>query len=356
MNPRASGADRATIEERLGFHTIIDVRSPSEFALDHIPGAINLPSLDDEERSRVGTLHKQVSAFSARLTGAALVARNIATHLQGPLAEMAPQWRPLLYCWRGGKRSQSFTHVLREVGWDARQLSGGYKAYRKHLVETLPILPGKFSWRAVCGLTGTGKSRLLQALDRAGAQVLDLEQMAAHRGSVLGGLPAVAQPSQKSFESALWQALSSLDPAKPVYVEAESRKIGVLQVPDALLSGLRGGQCIVLQATIPLRVQLLREEYAHFLADAPDLAQRLGHLAALHGRAPIERWQSLAHGGHWDTLVEELLLRHYDPAYERSIGRNFPRLDEALRLTIAGAREADFDRAVAELLAEEVAR
>jgi tRNA 2-selenouridine synthase len=213
------------------FDDLIDARSPSEYHEDHLPGAISLPVLDDEERARVGTLYKQDSPFAARRLGAALVSRNIARHLETALAGKPRAWRPLVYCWRGGKRSGALAHVLREVGWAARTLEGGYRAYRRWVVAELAAQPARFAYRVVHGATGSGKSRLLRALARAGAQVLDLEALAAHRGSVLGGLPGEPQPSQKRFESRLYAALAALDPGRPVYVEGESRKIGQLQVP-----------------------------------------------------------------------------------------------------------------------------
>src|SRR6185503_8955373 len=205
---------------------IIDTRSPAEFSEDHIPGAMSCPVLDNEERARVGTIYKQVSPFDAKKIGAALVARNIARHVEDSFKEKPKAWKPLVYCWRGGKRSGAMAHVLREVGWEARTLEGGYKAYRRYVVDSLAALPARFTFRVIHGVTGSGKSRMLRALQAAGAQVLDLEGLAAHRGSVLGGLPERAQPSQKWFESLLLKELQSLSASRPVFVEGESKKIG----------------------------------------------------------------------------------------------------------------------------------
>ena len=213
------------------FDAIIDVRSPAEFAEDHIPGAISAPVLDDEERAKVGTLYKQVSAFDAKKLGAALLAKNFARHVENLFKDKEQTWRPLVYCWRGGKRSGAAAHILREIGWNADTLEGGYKAYRRWVVQQLEEIPQQLEWRVIHGPTGSGKSRLLSALKAAGAQVLDLEDLAAHRGSVLGNLPGRPQPSQKMFESLLLQKISSLQLEKPVYVEGESKKIGQLQVP-----------------------------------------------------------------------------------------------------------------------------
>ena len=343
-------SDTATVADLGQFDTFIDARSPAEFAEDHVPGALNCPVLDDAERARVGTLYKQVSPFVARRTGAALVAANIARHLEQDFAERPRQWRPLVYCWRGGKRSGSLTHVLREVGWPAAQLQGGYKAFRRHVVEQLATLPGGFQWRVLCGLTGSGKSRLIAALDRLGCQVLDLEGLAAHRGSVLGSEPDRPQPSQKGFETALWQAVAHLDPARPVFVESESRRIGALHVPDGVLDPMRAGQCLWVHVDLPVRVALLREEYAHFTQRPEDLLERLCDLSALRGHAAVERWMALASEGDWDSLVEDLLLTHYDPGYTRSLGNHYPALEQAARVALA-APSAEAVEAAARALA-----
>jgi tRNA 2-selenouridine synthase len=183
------------------FDTIIDARTPAEYALDRIPGAVSAPVLDDAQRAEVGTLYKQVSPFEAKKLGGALVARNVARHVEALFRGKDKSWRPLVYCWRGGKRSGAMAHILREIGWDAKTLEGGYRAYRRWVVDQLLSLPLEFDFVVVHGPTGSGKSRLLSALSRAGAQVLDLEALAAHRGSVLGGLPDEPQPTQKWFES-----------------------------------------------------------------------------------------------------------------------------------------------------------
>jgi tRNA 2-selenouridine synthase len=326
------------------FDAVLDARSPAEFAEDHVPGALSCPVLDDAERARIGTLYKQVSRFDAQRIGAALVARNIARHLETVLAAEPRAWRPLVYCWRGGKRSAALAHVLREVGWDAHVLEGGYKAYRRHVVEQLAELPGRLRFRVVHGVTGCGKSRLLRALARAGAPVLDLEALAAHRGSVLGNLPERRQPSQKMFESRLLAALTRLDRARPVYVEGESRRIGQLQVPAALIETMRASECVLLEAPLATRVALLMDEYRHFFADPDALATRLDCLAALHGRERIAAWKRLAARGDWSAFVARLLEEHYDPAYRRSAARNFPRLAQAAVLRVAAPDDTAFER------------
>ncbi len=316
----------------MAFDEVIDVRSPAEFAEDHVPGAVNCPVLDDEERARVGTLYKQASPFEAKKAGAALVSRNIAKHIDEQFLAKPKHWRPLIYCWRGGSRSAAMVHVFRQIGWDAGQLDGGYKAYRRFVVSELQTLPARFPFIVLCGLTGSGKSRLLDALVRQGAQALDLEQLAAHRGSVLGHLPGQPQPSQKRFESALWRKLIAMDPTKPVFVEAESRRIGELRVPEALILHMRQSRCVRLQIAQPARLRLLMEDYRHFIACPQQLFEKLDCLLGLYSREKIDGWKALALAGNWETLVSDLLAQHYDPAYTRSTLQHYPRLGEALSI------------------------
>jgi tRNA 2-selenouridine synthase len=331
------------------FDAVLDARSPSEYAEDHVPGALNAPVLDDGERARIGTLYRQVSPFEAKKLGAALIARNIARHVETLFVSKERSWRPLVYCWRGGKRSAAMAHVLREIGWEAKTLEGGYKAYRRYVVERLGALPRKFGFRVVHGVTGSGKSRLLKALAAAGAQVLDLEELAAHRGSVLGELPQRAQPSQKMFESRLLPELERLDPGLPVFVEGESRKIGELQVPEALIERMRASECVLLETALETRVAMLMDEYRHFFADPQTLGAQLECLAGLHGRDKVSEWKSLAARGEWRALVARLLEEHYDPAYRRSAARNFPRLGEAQVLRLDSAEPEAFARLAREL-------
>ena len=310
-------------EDFSAFDDIIDVRTPAEFADDHIPNAINCPVLDNAQRIEVGTLYKQHSPFAAKKIGAAYVAENIAYHLRHSFQHRDKNWRPLIVCWRGGQRSGAMALIFRRVGWDAQQLEGGYKGYRKQVVEALTEWPRRFGYTVICGATGSGKSRVLQALENQGQQVLDLEDLAQHKGSVLGVLPDAPQPSQKMFESRLMVRLRRFDPARPVFVEAESRKIGTVQLPDALLETMRRGACITIDAAREARIEFLLRDYDYFLT-APDwLNGRLDALAKLQSQETIHRWQSYVASARWPELVGELLEQHYDPLYRRSQSRNF---------------------------------
>ncbi|HTP99703.1 MAG TPA: tRNA 2-selenouridine(34) synthase MnmH [Casimicrobiaceae bacterium] len=333
LPPPSSSAPKVGIEALPEHPDRIDVRSPSEFAIDRIPGAVNLPVLNDAERAQVGVIHARESGFAAKRYGASIVARNVARILEEHCRDKPREWAPLVYCWRGGKRSASLAHVLKEVGWRAVQLAGGYQTYRRYVVAQMASLPPRLRFVAVCGLTGSGKSRLLRALDEVGAQVLDLETLAKHRGSLLGDRPDDPQPSQKAFDSGVLAALSRFDPSRPVFVESESRKIGTVQLGDALLVSMRAARCVRLDTPRPLRVALLKEDYAHFLADPQALADRLSRLVAMHGRKTIERWNDAARAGEFDILVDELLARHYDPTYARSIEYNFSASATAITVT-----------------------
>ncbi|MCB1895584.1 MAG: tRNA 2-selenouridine(34) synthase MnmH [Zoogloeaceae bacterium] len=342
----------ATVAQVDRFDEIIDVRSPSEFAEDAIPGAINCPVLDDDERARVGTLYKQVSPFDARRVGGALVARNIAKHLEARFLDRPRSWRPLIYCWRGGQRSGSMVTWMRMIGWDACQLDGGYKAWRRHAVQQIDTLAQRISWRVVCGATGSGKTRLLEALATEGAQILDLEGLACHKGSVLGALPGRPQPSQKRFESGIWSQLVALDPDRPVFVEAESKKIGRVHVPDALIEAMRGSDCIAIDATRAARLEFLLRDYAYLGDDPDDLAFRLSCLKSLQSNETLARWHELAMRRDLSILFAELIDLHYDPLYHRSQNRNYRRFTDAHRYPCDDLRPAGLSLLAGRILAE----
>lgn len=336
------------------FDTVIDVRSPAEFAHDHLPGALNWPVLDDEQRRIVGTLYKQVSPLQARKVGAAMVARNIAGYLEQGVADQPRDWRPLVYCWRGGQRSGSLAWFLSQIGFRSAQLQGGYKAFRALVREELHSAPLRFRFHVLCGRTGSAKTRLLQALTGAGAQTLDLEALAGHRGSVLGALPGSAQPSQKRFDTLCWQALRGFDAARPVYVEGESRRIGALRVPEALIAQLREhGQCIHVELPWAQRLQLLLREYGHFAGDAEGFCRLLDTLVELRGRERVKAWQAQARAGQWAEVFGALMREHYDPLYERSLRSSYRQLDQALPLALPDIADTTLQRAARQLLQRE---
>lgn len=342
----AEDAEPATLA---GFDVIIDARSPGEFAVDHIPGAVNLPVLNDAERAEVGTIYVQESRFKARRIGAAYVARNVARHLETGMVDWPASKRPLVYCWRGGMRSNSMAVILAQVGWRAGVLAGGYRTYRRRVVQRL--YEGEPLGKVVLidGHTGSGKTEVLARLSAHGVQTLDLEGLAAHRGSLFGGLPGRPQPSQKLFESRLLDVLDGLDLSRPVVVEAESSKVGQLMVPPVLWSAMDAAPRILLAAPAEARARYLAETYADFGRDPEALIALLARLPDHPGRKRLEVWTALARAGGLEDLAAALIEAHYDPAYRRS----------ARKAAGAAMGEAALDRldaAAFEQAAGEVAR
>ncbi|AMM23744.1 tRNA 2-selenouridine(34) synthase MnmH [Variovorax sp. PAMC 28711] len=311
------------VRDRHAFDAIIDARSPAEFALDHIPGAINCPVLDDDERRIVGTIYKQTGAFEARRVGGAMVAANLAKHLQGPLADKPIKWKPLVYCWRGGMRSGSMVQWFRLVGWDAQQLAGGYKSFRHHVLAQIEVLVPQLQLQVICGATGSAKTRVLQALAARGEQVLDLEELARHKGSLLGAWPGVPQPSQKHFETSIATQLETFDLSRPLYVEGESARIGRLSLPLSLVARMRAAPCIEVEASADARLAYLLRDYAYLGDDREALAELLGKLKELQGKETVQRWQQWAREGDLRQLFAELMSLHYDPHYGRSQAQHF---------------------------------
>jgi tRNA 2-selenouridine synthase len=317
------------------YSEIIDVRSQSEFAEDHIPGAINLPVLDDAQRAKVGTLYKQVCPFESRKVGASLVAQNIAQHLDTHFTAKNKNYHPLVYCWRGGQRSNSIALVLSQIGWQVTVIEGGYKTYRAYVRDQLQQLPEQFTYQVLCGLTGSGKTHILRQLTNRGVQVLDLEGLANHRGSLLGQEwegKLSPQPAQKRFESLLLQKLQSFDVSKAVWVEAESNKIGQVYLPPSLWQQMKQANCIEVQLPQAVRIEWLLQEYPHLVTHPDLLKRKLEYLKSRYGREKINEWYNLIDTSQWYALVEDLLLNHYDPTYSRSMGQSYVQVERKLQL------------------------
>lgn len=310
--------ETASLETLAPFETIVDVRSPGEFALDHVPGAVNLPVLTDEERAEVGTIYVQESRLKANRIGAAYVARNIALHLEGPLADKAADFAPLVYCWRGGQRSESMATILSRVGWRTTLLVGGYRTYRRAVQAALYDQPWAHRVVLLDGDTGTAKTDILARLAARGVQILDLEALAGHRGSLLGGWPGQAQPGQKLFETRLWSAAQGLDPARPVVVEAESSKIGERMIPPALWRAMQAAPRIELSAPLEARARYLVETYGDLLADPVRFTATLARLPIHLGGERLKAWRALFAQGDHLALAQALAADHYDPAYARA--------------------------------------
>ena len=339
----------------LGFDDIIDVRAPAEYAEDHIPGAINLPVLDDAERAEVGTIYKQVSPFTARKVGAALVAKNAALHLQGPLADRLGGWRPLVYCWRGGQRSGSFASILSQIGWRVEIVAGGYKSWRALVVKALYDTPVQSQVIVLDGNTGSAKTEVLNLLPDLGVQVIDLEGLAHHRGSLFGHMPG-GQPSQKDFECRLALALARLDPARPVVVEAESSKIGNCRLPPHLWKAMQSAPRVAIVAGVAARSQYLTRAYHDMVADAPRLAGVINQLRPSHSAETIEAWLALAVAGDFAALATGLMQNHYDPRYDKHRARMVVALHDVAAATLDAAALPELAVRVAGVVADLTAR
>jgi tRNA 2-selenouridine synthase len=326
--------------ETLEFDRIIDVRSPAEYAQDHLPGAINLPVLDDEERARVGTVYVQDSRFRARKLGAALVARNAARHLENALADQDGSFRPLVYCWRGGQRSGSFASILAQIGWRVQVLEGGYRSFRRLVSQQVYDTAFPAPVMVLAGNTGTAKTEILTRLKMFGAQVIDLEGLANHRGSLFGAR-AGGQPSQKAFEGALAMEISRLDPDRPVIVEAESSKVGQLYVPPSLWNAMKTAPRIFLDVPLAARARYLTEAYDDLVEDRVALAAIINKLRPLHLAERIEHWLELAAQDSFEPLASELMQHHYDPRYSKQNepAAHMMRLDDLSGASLAKAAE-----------------
>ena len=302
-----------------GFDTVIDVRAPSEFAEDHLPGAINLPVLSDAERAQVGTIYKQVSPFDARKLGGAMVAANAARHIAGPLAGFSGGWRPLVYCWRGGQRSGAFATILAQIGWRIGRIEGGYKAWRALVVArvaapvTAPVI-------VLDGNTGSAKTEILHRLAARGHQVIDLEGLAHHRGSLFGAMPG-GQPSQKLFESRLAMALEGIDPSRPLLIEAESSRIGQINLPRGIWAAIIAAPRLHLAVPLAARAAYTARAYADAAADPDRVAAIIQSLRPLHPAERIADWMGLCDAGDWTGLSAALMRDHYDPRYEKHRAR-----------------------------------
>jgi tRNA 2-selenouridine synthase len=334
------------------YDEIIDVRSPSEFAEDHIPGAINLPVLDDAERARVGTLYKQVSTFEARKLGAALVSRNISRHLEEHFASKDKDYRPLVYCWRGGQRSGSMAAVLVQIGWRVTLIQGGYKTYRAHVRQQIQDLPPQFTYQILAGATGTGKTQVLKQLAQRGVQVLDLEGLAQHRGSLLGALLDIAQPSQKYFESLLVKKLQQFDPKETVWVEAESNKIGQVYIPQALWQKMQQAEGFEIQMPLAQRIEHLIKEYPYLVTHPEVLKDKLQQLKSRYGKKQLEEWNRLIDTQQGELFIGLLLEQHYDPSYSHSFRRCYPNVQKTASLLDTSVEQ--IDTLVNELLVSEL--
>ena len=300
------------------FEDVIDVRTPSEYAEDHIIGSVNYPVLYNEQRSLIGKTYKQVNPFKAKIIGSSIIAKNIAIHIEKNFQNKSGSWKPLIYCWRGGQRSRALALILQEIGWQPYQLYGGYKKYRQDVMDLLNNLSPKLKLWSIGGKTGTAKTKILSTLEKLGGQVLDLEQLANHKGSLLGKINNSPQPSQKLFESLILNKIQSFKLNKIIFIESESSKIGNLHIPKELWKNMFNTKQILIEAPIQSRVNFLIRDYNYLINNDVIFENLIKGLEKRMHKEIIDEWKKNIKSKNWKSLAHNLLNNHYDPAYTRS--------------------------------------
>jgi len=310
--------DASTFLEKSKTQVILDVRSPSEFAEGRIPGAVNLPLFDDEERAEVGTLYKKSGRDAAVLRGLKFAGAKMADLVVQTTKETNGAKQVLVHCWRGGMRSQSVGWLLATAGLEPTVLEGGYKAYRKHANDFF-----EKDWRlqVVSGLTGAGKTRILKMLESAGEQVLDLEGLANHRGSAFGGIGQSHQPTTEHFANLAFQKLASFDPAKTIWVEDEGHNVGSVVLPGSFYQSMRHAPGIIFETTTEGRIQNLLDDYGDLPAE--ELSQSVERIRKRLGPQNADAAQKAIEQGDIRKAIE-LVLNYYDKFYTKSTV-NMPR-------------------------------
>ena len=309
--------ERAILQRDKG-SLLVDVRTPDEFADGTIPGAVNVPIFDNEERAQVGTLYTQEGSRQARRLGVELVAPKIPdliARVEEALGECSGP--VLVFCWRGGMRSKAITDFLNLAGIPARQIVGGHKAFRRLVLEFFE----QKAWGRLLvlrGLTGTGKTRLLHELEEAGRPVLDLEGLACHRGSAFGAVGLEQQLTQKNFEAQLWDALRMIPADGYAVSEGESRHIGRLVLPRQVYEALQEEISLWVETPLEQRIDIILEDYPARESQAKLFRRPIQTLTERLGKQKVEQLLDYLEQGEWRQLVRELMVDYYDPLYRHT--------------------------------------
>jgi tRNA 2-selenouridine synthase len=302
-----------TVDEALTQNTFqfVDVRSPKEFQEASIPGAINFPLLNDQERELIGAIYCKISPEEARQTGMNLVTPKI-PNLISSIMKIRESKKIIFYCWRGGLRSQSMAKLCHENGIEIKVLKGGYKAYRRH-VYTFWDQPFQQKMAVLHGLTGVGKTQLLGKLAKIGVTTIDLEGLVNNRGSVFGQIHGGVQPSQKDFEAFAYNICSKLDHDDIVVVECENKRIGVVHIPKYLYSAMTSGYKIHLYADLDIRIRRIIDDYGYVgLSLLKEKILLLGHYL---GKKRVSQIIDLLEQRQLYEVTRILLVEYYDPLY-----------------------------------------
>ena len=293
---------------------VIDVRAPKEFRQGHIPGAISMPLFDDDERAIVGITYTRMGREEAVLKGLEIIGPRL-PEIAGQGREYAKDGELLVHCWRGGMRSEAMAWLLQLSGIKTSVLAGGYRAYRHYIRESLslgsPVI-------VLGGMTGSGKTELLQHLSTLGEQVLDLEALANHKGSAFGSMGQPDQPTTEQFENDLAFQWLALDPKKPVWIEDESRNIGKVIIPEPLFNKMIGAPVVFIEVPFELRVKRLSEEYGSF--ETSDLAELIRKISRrMGGDKANEAIQALERGNIGEAV--SIVLHYYDKSYQYGLSK-----------------------------------
>jgi len=297
---------------------VVDARTPAEYADGTIPGAVNVPLFDNRERAEVGTLYKQEGNAAARRLGVELVSPKIPALIRQVDEALGSAATPVLvFCWRGGMRSRALVDFLNLAGIPARQVTGGYKAFRRHVLDFFE----RGDWGRLLvlrGLTGVGKTRLLHALAAEDYPVLDLEGLARHRGSAFGAVGLEAQPTQKAFESLLWDGLRRIAPGGYALCEGESRHIGRLILPKRVHDALQLETSLWIETPMEQRIDIILEDYPAREAQAHLFERPIRALTEKLGKEKVQRLVDHLEVRNWRELVRELMVDYYDPLYRHT--------------------------------------